>query len=261
MLLCKESIIERNLVTNYNERNFRLGSYDLSIDKLVTAEAKVVEEYILPPQGMVKVISTELVALPSNVIGYVFVKTNLCNEGVLALNIGIVDPGFSGPLQSVLINFGKNPISLNKSDVFSRISFHSLDAAQGNTVSEKAVTHEKLIANVKRQATVYMGSTFMDVEGTASKAAAAAFEKYKSSMYTAIPILALLMTGLTFALNFGNMWLLQSYSKPQDQVRTELLSAELKERLDILELENNKLRNALNIHAEERVDESEAMIR
>jgi hypothetical protein len=57
------------------------------------------------------------------------------------------------------------------------------------------------------------------------------------------------------------MWLLQSYSKPQDQVRTELLSAELKERLDILELENNKLRNALNIHAEERVDESEAMIR
>jgi hypothetical protein len=159
-----------------------------------------------------------------------------------------VDPGFSGPLQSVLINFGKTKIRLRAGDVFSRISFHTLDGNGGadDSVATAVVTHEEVIDRVRKQADMYMSPTFMDVESTAEKAAKAAFDKYKNALFAGVPILALVMTVLTFTLNFGNMWLLQSYLKPQDQVRTELLSSELKNRMDALEKENLYLRDAMS---------------
>jgi hypothetical protein len=81
MLLCKESIKDKNLILNAKESGFRIGSYDLTINKLIDADGLVVEEFVLPPQGMIKVVSNEIVVLPKSVIGYVFVKTQLCNEG------------------------------------------------------------------------------------------------------------------------------------------------------------------------------------
>jgi deoxycytidine triphosphate deaminase len=261
MIFSENTIQQRGFIEGATLKQFRHGSYDLTIHRLVTAEGELKDEFVLPPQGMVKVVSSEIIRLPTDVMGYVFVKTQLCNEGVLALNIGIVDPGFAGPLQSVLINFGKGAVRLKAGSVFSRISFQEIDHPQQGFTTSEVKSHEDVIDMVKKHTDLYMASTFLDVEGATSKAAEAAFSKYKKSLITWIPIVALALGFMTFGLNFGNMWLLQSYLKPQDQVRTELLAADIQLRMKKLEDENASLRKSIapvvsgsksNVNAEQK---------
>jgi dUTPase len=244
MVLSGTTISKRGLIVGGIASSMRDGSYDLTIKDFVTAEGKIVDEYLLPAQGIVKVISGEEVRLPTDIIGYVLVKTKLCNEGVLALNIGIVDPGFEGPLQSALINFGKTDIRLYAGDVFSRISFHSLDVPRSGP-SLAPLSREAVRREVKLQTDRSLPSTFLDIPKTAEKAAEKMLEGYKTTMLKWLPIAVLLIGITTFMLNFGNMWLLYSYMKPQDTLRAESLWREADERMKKLEAENISLRQAL----------------
>ena len=45
--------------------------------------------------------------LPHEITGHALLKNELYRKGVLAINIGVIDPGFEGPLSSILINFGR----------------------------------------------------------------------------------------------------------------------------------------------------------
>jgi len=245
MVLSEQSIRDANLIQRARPDNFRAGSYDLVIRDLITPIGEVVSEFLLPPQGVIKVISAESVQLPAHIIGYVLVKTKLCNEGVLALNIGIVDPGFDGPLQSTLINFGKTNIRLRSGDVFSRISFHFLDRAE----SSRSITPQKY-DDVRRSAISYMdrylAPTFLDIEKTSEKAAEKAFGDFRGAVLKFLPIVAFGVALLTFGLNFGNMWLVNSYMKPQDIAKTEISTDKLEARLKELESENAALSKRLD---------------
>jgi hypothetical protein len=63
---------------------------------------------------MVRVVSRESLRLPDTITGHVLLKNELCTKGVLAINIGVVDPGFNGPISSTLINFGRETCSVEK---------------------------------------------------------------------------------------------------------------------------------------------------
>lgn len=245
MVLGEQSIRSKEIIRGSRPGNFRSGSYDLVVRDVITPNGEVANEFVLPPQGVVKVISAETVNLPADVIGYVLVKTKLCNEGVLALNIGIVDPGFCGPLQSTLINFGKSNVRIEAGDVFSRISFHSLDAPQ-NIASAAHLTHARVRKSVREDADKYLASTFLDIEKTSGKAAEKAFGDFKASMFKWVPVVAFSVAAATFALNFGNMWVINSYFKPQDIAKSEVLTEKLDERLKQLEAQNVDLRRQLN---------------
>ena len=126
-MLSGDQIRERKLINNAVESGFRAASYDLHIEKLIKPDGAVTDSYSVPPQGIVEVVSRERLNIPDNVVGLAMVKTSLCNYGLLALNIGIIDPGWNGPISSFLINFGRNNRLLTKGEVFLRISCHSLD--------------------------------------------------------------------------------------------------------------------------------------
>lgn len=71
MVLSGTTISSRGLIVGAIESSFRDGSYDLTIKDFVTPDGKIVEEFVLPAQGIVKVISAEEVKVPADVIGYV----------------------------------------------------------------------------------------------------------------------------------------------------------------------------------------------
>jgi deoxycytidine triphosphate deaminase len=244
MILGEQSIRSRNLIAGARSDNFHSASYDLSVREIIAPSGDVVTDFILPPQGMVKVISEEVVEIPDDVIGYVLVKTRLCNEGVLALNIGIVDPGFHGPLQSTLINFGNSKFLIEAGDVFSRITFHTLDAA--NKVEPVRYTHESVRKYVREESLRYLGSTFLDIDQTSREAAEKAFGNYKKSMWLAVPLIAVLISALTFCLNFANIWAVHSQLKPEQLAKDEVLTSEVDLRLRQLETENAELTRKLD---------------
>lgn len=209
MILNDANIKGRKLLRNAVEGRYRPASYDLTVESIITSEGKVVEDYALEPQGLVKVISAELVDLPPEITGYVHVKTSLCNEGVLALNIGIVDPCFSGPLQSTLVNFGKITHRIKKGSVFGRITFHE---QMTPTKHEKVVrSMDEVREEAQRDVDRYLGPDFLNFSKTVKAAAKEATSEYRNVLLWFAPVLALLLAAFTLFLNFGNMWRLEHY--------------------------------------------------
>ena len=80
----------------------------------------------MPPQGIVQVVSSERVKVPSTITGLATVKTSLCNEGLLALNIGIIDPGYEGAISSFLLNFSSVPRISNVARAIPQIAVYAI---------------------------------------------------------------------------------------------------------------------------------------
>ena len=78
---------------------------------------------------MVWVLSKEEFNLPNTVTGIATLRTTYTKQGILALNVGIIDPNFEGPISTVLINFSDRPRRIKVGESF--FSVHTLAAAAG----------------------------------------------------------------------------------------------------------------------------------
>lgn len=200
MLLNGESLRRLGIVQEAMPSSYRAASYELTVGTLLMSNGDAVYEHAIPPQGMVKVVSNEYVKMPVNCVGYVLVKTSLCNRGILALNIGVVDPLYEGHLSSTLINFGKRKQRIRKGDVFSRLTVHHLEDGVGQ-LTPTVVPKEKALADALEQVDNHLGDTFLDLRKTSDEAAKKAFGRYKLVMLAALPGLAVLLAGLTFLIS------------------------------------------------------------
>lgn len=248
VILDNSKIKELNIVHNATESLFRAASYDLTIGSIITADGEVAYEHALAPQGIVKVVSQEIIDMPANVTGYVHVKTQLCNEGVLTLNIGIVDPCFNGPLQSTVLNFGKNVYRLHKGAVFGRITFHKHIAAGKKVVPvERSMT--QAVQDAQSHVDKYLAEDFLNFSKTVKRAAEEAAGKFKVTLFVWVPALALMLAGITYFLNFSNMTRLEGYINVKDRAAdlkheedTEATVIELVKKNAALEAEVDSLR-------------------
>ncbi len=72
---------------------------------------------------MVWVLSKEEFAMPNNVTGLATLRTTFTKQEILALNVGIIDPFFQGPISTALINFSDRPRRIEVGDRFFRVAF------------------------------------------------------------------------------------------------------------------------------------------
>jgi hypothetical protein len=105
-------------------------------------------------------------------VGYAMPKTGLCHEGILALNTGLIDPGYEGRISTVAVNFDKEPVAIRPGDSFLRVVFHKLDGPAAASAVERAVrpTPEDYIAARLSDSERYP-RTFMDVPGQTERLA------------------------------------------------------------------------------------------
>ena len=102
-------------------------SVDLTIGRIFDHEGEEwIRPYILKPGQMVQVVSKEAFALPDTITGHVTYKTALTRQGVWALTVGIVDPGWKGPISTTLLNFSNVNHSIARETVFSGSVFLSI---------------------------------------------------------------------------------------------------------------------------------------
>ncbi|MGI3397678.1 dCTP deaminase domain-containing protein [Providencia stuartii] len=85
----------------------------------------------LKPQESLVIISDEIIYVPPNHVAYVFLKNRFSQKGFLALNTGIIDAGYFGPISTVIINFSNVdaavPSGKSKEEKeFFRIVFHRI---------------------------------------------------------------------------------------------------------------------------------------
>ena len=133
MVISGEDLKSLNFIQNANPQRFRETGYDVSVGKIFVpwdddnnTGGTFVEEYEVPPQGVVLIFSEETVELPKDIVGFALPKTSLCEEGLLVLNTGIVDPSYRGMLSGTTINFRKSPVRLKRGDPFLRLVFQTM---------------------------------------------------------------------------------------------------------------------------------------
>lgn len=132
MILNHEEIKNSNLIEDSNVNEFSNGSYNLTIGKILDMENNIHTKFILKPQGMVYVIFKEKVNIPDNIIGFAHVKTSLTKRGIMATNIGIIDPNYIGYISTLLINFGKTDYLVNQNESALKVTFSKLNEPKVN---------------------------------------------------------------------------------------------------------------------------------
>jgi dUTPase len=125
MILTDAEIQQRGLVQNPVSAGRRPSTYDATVGEIIS-EGEIIEaeRFVLPKRGIVWVVSKEQFTLPDDITGLATLRTTWTHNGVLALNLGIIDPGWSGSLATALVNFGNGNFQIAKGDPFFRIMFH-----------------------------------------------------------------------------------------------------------------------------------------
>ncbi len=238
-LLSGEEIKSLALVENGIDENlYRASTYDLSVGDIIPAEpVSGSSQYNLPPGGTVRVVSKELLKLPNNITGHALLKNELCRKGVLALNIGVIDPGFEGPISSTLINFGRGNFVVKQGASFLRISFHRCPASPKAGKSAK-YNREEYVSRVKDEATAYMAPSFLNMEATAKEAAETAFGSFKNGLVIWATIAAVAIALLAIFAPLGASLVdkyvetrLQRESKLEEET-TKKLQEEIEKKVD-----------------------------
>jgi dUTPase len=193
-LLSGEEIKQLGLVEGAKEELYRASTYDLSIEEIIPSGGVIPEgsKFPLSSGGMVRVISKECLKLPDTVTGHVLLKNELCTQGVLAISIGVVDPGFEGPISSTLINFGRETCEINKGDAFLRVSFFRCQQSSKATHSQKN-SRDGYVRKVRRDVLAYSGPTFLNMDKMAARAATRAFGSFRNWLVIWAGLIAVLV--------------------------------------------------------------------
>jgi deoxycytidine triphosphate deaminase len=235
------------VVGDVGEHAFRDAGYDLRIDTLIAkmddgSVEKHTDDFDLPPQGIAAVTSREIIRLPPDVCAFASVKTSLCRDGVLAINIGIVDPGWDGPISSTLLNFGKYNRPLKSGDAFLRLTFHMLrPPAQPTRIAR--INHKVYEEDIERKVKKRLAASFMDFDRAAEKASQRFVTDLRNALLKYLPFAALLLALLTFFLNYGVLSI-ASRAMPFDvvQLRAQALVDGIKKQTDELKRQNDGLK-------------------
>jgi dUTPase len=244
MLLSDNEIRAKGLIYNAVEAHYRAASYDVGVGTILTMDGKEVTELKLEPQGIVEVISREEVRVPRDVVGYAMVRTSLCNEGILPLNIGILDPGYKGPVSATLLNFGKKDFLITADEVFLRLTFHESHLSHSENWPVP-ISHDEYVRDRKKKV-VNFADTFLNLDSTIKKATEPFLDTLRNRALIWLPLFAVMLTALAFAVTLGVNYTNRGYWSKEDvkaEIKQDLgLTKEggLESRIKTLEDEINK---------------------
>lgn len=168
----------KGFITNFHQPDGSSTTYDLRIGVIIVptkenpfgyakptrdgrkkfdAPGETVE---LPPKGIAWLVSLEDIILPNNVTGHVNLVNALSRKGILAFNTGVIDPTYSGPVSTVIINFSSQSRNLTVGHRFFRITFSQHAAVQKTVVGlDRSKYVEQLIEESRS-----FPATFLDLE-------------------------------------------------------------------------------------------------
>ncbi|WP_315750984.1 dCTP deaminase domain-containing protein [Bradyrhizobium sp. SZCCHNS3055] len=174
MLIVGEEILNQSLLKDADRRHIKNSSYYLTIGAIIPVgkEAnsfdfnKPLQMLVLKPRQVAWVVSKEVFSIKSHEItALVTLRSTFTKMGLLALDVGMVDPDFEGPIGSIVINFSKNDVPLNTGDEFFRVAFikHAEVPAEFRTKRDQ-FTATQYIQERHRDIIVGFPETFLNTE-------------------------------------------------------------------------------------------------
>lgn len=136
MLIVGDDIIKKKFLKGADAKNIQDSSYYLTIGAVVPPDGcetgfdvdNPTQNFVLEPGAIATIVSKEVFQIDGdNVTALVTLRSSFTKQGLLALDVGLVDSGYVGPIGSVVINFSKDKVPLYRGDQFFRVIFISHD--------------------------------------------------------------------------------------------------------------------------------------
>lgn len=219
-MLKGEEIKALNLVNGFQDSRARATSYDLSVGQIITSDGTTHLSHILKRQGLVKVISQERIELPDDVFGTVLVKTSMSDRGLLALNIGLIDPSYRGKIASYIINFSDDDQPINQGDAFLRATFQRIDGA--SKYDKKIdISNEEYWSKSQLAMVNGFSDKFLNYEEILKDFVRDHMESYKTTILKYVTAAGLALSFMVLLLNFGNVIFAQRWLDPQATIAAQ----------------------------------------
>jgi hypothetical protein len=149
--------------------------------------------FTIKPGHMVQVVSSEELKLSDRFTGHVTYKTTMTKNGIWALTVGIVDPGWEGPIATTLLNFSRIDQSVTEGDAFLRVSFFEHEAV-ATAKLRIAPSLENYLKDIQKIAASRFPITFLDRTEITEAAAKAVLGRIRSDALAWVVGIALLFT-------------------------------------------------------------------
>lgn len=180
----------------------RASSFDLTIGSIFDHYGEKVDgPFALKPGHMVQVVSAEVFDLPDTATGHVTYKTALTKKGIWALTVGIVDPGWKGPVTTTLLNFSSVAHAVAPGDTFLRVSFFEHPAVPNATVPRCQPVDEYLIG-VRKTAMTRFPQTFLNKDEIVKKAGDTVLGRIRKEALVWIAVIAVIFSVIQLVSNY-----------------------------------------------------------
>lgn len=202
------------------------SSFDLTIGTIFDHEGeKVKGHFTLQPGQMVQVISAEVFNLPPTITGHVTYKTNLTKKGIWALTIGIVDPGWDGPITTSLLNFSKVAFVLQPGAPFLRVSFFEHDPAPDKLI-RKMGTLDGYEKEALEAAITVFPRTFLNQEAISTRAKQSVLNTIRKEGLAWVVLIGLIFTVMQWVANSTYRGAMLQSDQDFNRVRTKVETLE-----------------------------------
>ncbi|WP_420831805.1 dCTP deaminase domain-containing protein [Bradyrhizobium quebecense] len=183
------------------------SSFDLTIGCIFDHQGKRVDgPFTIRPGHMVQVVSSEELKLSDRLTGHVTYKTTMTKNGIWALTVGIVDPGWEGPIATTLLNFSRIDQSVAEGDAFLRVSFFEHEAVSPDKL-RKAPSLENYLKDIQKIAASRFPTTFLNTTEITEAAGKAVLSEIRSNALAWVVGIALLFTVAQITIQLVAPWL------------------------------------------------------
>lgn len=160
-MLTKSEIATRRIVQQPQQSQHagpsgeRDSTYDATVGVIISNGKEVNTTFTLEPRGVVWVISREDFHLAPDTTAVAALRTTWAHKGIFALNVGVVDPGWKGPVATALVNFSTEDFKVSLGDSFMRLMFFGHTPTQPTLVPE---TRDEYVKKIKKNSRDFSNS-------------------------------------------------------------------------------------------------------
>lgn len=165
MVLTASEIASKAIVHGAVVNGARPTTYDATVGSIIKCGRELRDATVtLKPREIIWLVSTETFELKGDVTGLATLKTSWTHQGVLALNVGVVDPGWNGPLAAAVVNLSSSDFEISKGMPFLRLMFHKhtlIPNAKLKIVKESRADYVRKVIGLSKD----FSDTFLDMKG------------------------------------------------------------------------------------------------
>lgn len=187
------------LIENFSRSKLSNCRYDLragraflpkSGDERVVGPGSQETHWSINPSETLIVMTKEYINMPNTLFASYSQLNRLARQGLMLINVSIVEPGYHGPLSCFLVNFSREVVHLYPDDAIAKITFHQLTSAPQFPFS-LTIPEEEYRRGLARDAQAYPVS-FMDIGGLEGKITDRVGKEVTNSVKIGVVLLAVL---------------------------------------------------------------------